>query len=156
MGLLYCVERRKYQTTSAVTFSGAGNFSKISLTVKKLPSDFDIFSWSTVTNPLWTQYRANSLSVAEQDWAISFSWCGKMRSWPPPWMSKVSPRCFMDMAEHSMCHPGRPGPHGLGHAGSPGLEDFHSAKSIGLRLRSSTSTRAPACSSSSLRLESRP
>src|SRR5439155_11830939 len=75
---------------------------------------------------------------------------------PPPWMSNVSPRCFIDMAEHSMCQPGRPGPHGLGHSGSPGLEDFHSAKSMGLRLRSSTSTRAPACSSSSLRLESRP
>src|SRR2546422_10439263 len=109
MGLLYCVERRKYQTTSAVTFSGAGNFSKISRTVKKLPSDFDIFSLSTVTKPLCIQYRANSLPVAAQDWAISFSWCGKMRSWPPPWMSNVSPRCFIAMAEHSMCQPGRPG-----------------------------------------------
>src|SRR5450759_375948 len=30
---------------------------------------------------------------------------------PPPWMSKVSPRCFHDIAEHSMCQPGRPGWH---------------------------------------------
>ncbi len=48
------------------------------------------------------------------------------------------------MAEHSMCQPGRPFPHGESHAGSPGLADFQSAKSTGLRLRSSTSMRAPA------------
>jgi hypothetical protein len=36
------------------------------------------------------------------------------------------------MAEHSICHPGRPfpGPHGFGHHGSPGLDPFHKAKSI--------------------------
>ncbi len=28
-----------------------------------------------------------------------------------------------------MCQPGRPGPQGLGHEGSPGLADFHRAKS---------------------------
>ncbi len=53
------------------------------------------------------------------------------------------------MAEHSMCQPGRPSPHGESHAGSPGFAAFHSAKSIGLRLASSTSTRAPADSRSS-------
>ena len=42
--------------------------------------------------------------------ATSFSWCGKTRSMPPPWMSKTSPRCFQLMAEHSMCQPGRPRP----------------------------------------------
>ena len=26
------------------------------------------------------------------DWAISFSWCGKIRSSPPPWMSNSAPR----------------------------------------------------------------
>ena len=36
-----------------------------------------------------------------------------------------------------MCQPGRPGPHGLGHAGSPGLAAFQSAKSSGSRFRSS-------------------
>ena len=62
----------------------------------------------------------------------------------------------MDMAEHSMCQPGRPGPHGEGHDGSPGLDAFHSAKSSGSRLRSSTSTRAPASSSSRFLPESLP
>ena len=33
-----------------------------------------------------------------------------------------------------MCQPGRPGPHGDGHAGSPGLADFQSAKSSGIVL----------------------
>src|SRR3989304_6320867 len=31
-----------------------------------------------------------------------------MRSWPPPWMSSGWPRYLRDMAEHSMCQPGRP------------------------------------------------
>lgn len=34
------------------------------------------------------------------------------------------------ITEHSMCHPGLPGPHGLGHAGSPCLLAFHNAKSL--------------------------
>ena len=38
------------------------------------------------------------------------------------------------MAEHSMCQPGRPGPQGLSHAGSPGLAPFQRAKSPGLRF----------------------
>lgn len=33
-----------------------------------------------------------------------------------------------------MCQPGRPGPHGDGQAGSPGLDDFQSAKSAAERL----------------------
>ena len=33
------------------------------------------------------------------------------------------------MTEHSICQPGRPGPHGDGQDGSPGLEAFHRAKS---------------------------
>jgi len=33
------------------------------------------------------------------------------------------------MAEHSMCHPGRPGPQGEFQDGSPGFTAFHSAKS---------------------------
>ena len=56
---------------------------------------------------------------------------------PPPWMSKVSPRCFQAMAEHSMCQPGRPGvamPAGESQAGSPGFDGFHSTKSIGAFL----------------------
>jgi hypothetical protein len=44
------------------------------------------------------------------------------------------------MAEHSMCHPGRPWPQGDAHEGSPGLAAFHRAKSRGFFFRSSTST----------------
>ena len=61
--------------------------------VTKLPSDFDIFSPPKFTIPEWIQWRANWPSPkAPSDWAISFSWCGKMRSAPPPWMSNGSPR----------------------------------------------------------------
>src|SRR5471032_3120738 len=66
---------------------------------------------------------------------------------PPPWMSKRSPRTAQDMAEHSMCQPGRPGPYALSHlasAGSDGLADFHSTKSSGSVLPSATATRSPA------------
>ena len=38
------------------------------------------------------------------------------------------------MAEHSMCQPGRPGPQGLSHDGSPGFEPFQRAKSPGCRF----------------------
>ena len=40
-----------------------------------------------------------------------------------------------------MCQPGRPGPQGLSHDGSPGFAFFHRAKSAGFRLRSLASTR---------------
>ena len=46
------------------------------------------------------------------------------------------------IAEHSMCQPGRPRPHGLGQDGSPGLARFHRAKSRGSRLPGSSSLRA--------------
>ena len=124
--------------------------------VKKLPSDLDIFSALTLTKPLCIQIFTKGLPVSASVCAISFSWCGKARSLPPAWMSSCSPRCFIAIAEHSMCQPGRPGPHGLSHQGSPGLEDFQSAKSIGSSLRSSTSTRAPASISSSSRCPSSP
>lgn len=51
------------------------------------------------------------------------------------------------MAEHSMCHPGRPLPQGHGQDGSPGLEAFHRAKSLGDRFslrRSAEMLRSPA------------
>ncbi len=60
------------------------------------------------------------------------------------------------MAEHSMCQPGRPGPQGLSHLGSPGLAPFQRTKSMGFSFRSLTSTRAPACMSSSVRPLNRP
>jgi hypothetical protein len=33
------------------------------------------------------------------------------------------------ITEHSICQPGRPGPQGDGHEGSPGFDAFQSAKS---------------------------
>ena len=77
-----------------------------------------------------------------------------MRSNAPPWMSKVRPRNFSLMAEHSMCQPGRPLPQGLSHDGSPGFAAFHSAKSSGWRLSSPGCTRSPWHRSSRLRLDS--
>ena len=52
--------------------------------------------------------------------AISHSWCGKIRSVPPPWRSSVGPSSCIDIAEHSTCQPGRPTPNGARHAGSSG------------------------------------
>ena len=70
-------------------------------------------------------------SWAQRLWASSFSWWGKIRSRPPPWMSIVSPRCSAIIAEHSMCQPGRPLPHGLSQPITPSGDGFHSTKSAG-------------------------
>ena len=122
----------------------------------KLPSHFDIFSPPTSTKPLCTQWRAK-VRPAATAWARSFSWWGKARSSPPPWMSKPSPRRSSDITTHSVCQPGRPSPHGEGHAGSPGLAIFHRAKSIGVRLSLGDLDRgAAACSDSSDWRASRP
>ena len=55
----------------------------------------------------------------------------------------VSPVISDAMTEHSMCHPGLPGPHLESHAGSPGLEAFQSAKSAGFFLDSCPRLREP-------------
>ena len=100
--------------------------------MKKLPSDLLIFSPEMFRKPLCIQYFAiRAWPKALRLCAISFSWCGKMRSRPPAWMSKVSPRCLALIAEHSMCQPGRPRPHGLAQPGWPSVEGFHSTKSAG-------------------------
>ena len=99
----------------------------------KLPTDFAIFSPPMVTMPRASS-GARTGGPPPSAWARSFSWCGNTRSLPPPWRSNPSPRMSSDIAEHSMCQPGRPLPHGESHAGSPGLAAFQSAKSIGLRL----------------------
>ena len=64
-------------------------------------------------------------------WPAHISWCGKTRSLPPPWTSKAPPRCSCAIAVHSMCQPGRPGPHGLGHEGSPSRSPRHTTQSSG-------------------------
>ncbi len=78
-----------------------------------------------------------------------------MRSRPPPWISKSGPRYLRLMAEHSMCQPGLPCPHGLGHLGSSSA-NFHNAKSSGSFLVSSTSTLAPEINSSVFFFDSLP
>ena len=78
--------------------------------VTKFPRLLDIFCPSTCRKPLCIQtFAIRPWPKAQVDWAISFSWCGKTRSMPPPWMSNTSPRCCQLIAEHSMCQPGRPG-----------------------------------------------
>ena len=120
------------------------------------PSDFDIFSPVSRSMPLCIHTRAKR-SPAASDCARSFSWCGKIRSRPPPWTSKSSPSCTRAMAEHSMCQPGRLRPQGESQAvSSPGLLPFQSAKSSGERLPSPGSTRDPAISSSGRCPESSP
>src|SRR5690554_746823 len=124
--------------------------------VKKLPKDLDIFSPSTRTAPACIQVVAYCLPVAASLCAISFSWCGKTKSGPPPWMSKLSPKQQVDITEHSMCQPGRPAPHGDCQLGSPGLAAFQRTKSKGSSLASSTSMRAPIFKSLILRRDNLP
>ena len=83
--------------------------------VESLPSDFDIFSPVNRSIPLCIQTRANPRPAAH-DCARSFSWCGKTRSRPPPWIQNSGPSSFSAIAEHSMCQPGRPRPQGDSHA----------------------------------------
>mmetsp|Transcript_104569 Transcript_104569/g.320324 ORF Transcript_104569/g.320324 Transcript_104569/m.320324 type:complete len:239 (-) Transcript_104569:1006-1722(-) len=135
------------------------NRSRASRMVTKFPKDFDIFSSPSPT----LRTAAQCIQVCEYSFplaaslcAISFSWCGNIRSGPPPWMSSVSPRCFLAMALHSMCQPGRPRPQGDAQEGSFSFAVFHSAKSSGASLPSPTPTRAPAWLPSRLHFESRP
>ena len=75
-------------------------------TKTRLPSDFDIFSPSMRTIAWCIQWRTNGSPVAASDWARSHSWCGKIRSAPPPCRSMVVPSSRRASAEHSMCQPG--------------------------------------------------
>ena len=56
----------------------------------------------------------------------------------------VSPSSRRASAEHSMCHPGRPGPQRDSHEGSSGSEGCHRTKSRGWRLLGSSGF--PPCS----------
>lgn len=47
------------------------------------------------------------------------------------------------IAEHSMCHPGRPAPQGESQEGSPSLDFFHNAKSDGERLSACPTLKLP-------------
>jgi hypothetical protein len=72
-------------------------------------------------------------------------------------MSNDGPRCFIDIAEHSMCQPGRPGPIAVSHDGSSSFGPFHRAKSRTSSFAySSASTRSPIRSCSGSSFASRP
>ena len=122
-----------------------------------LPTDFDIFSSSICTSPLCIQISARGTPRAASVWAISFSWCGKTRSMPPPWIAKSRPSSFSDIAEHSMCQPGRPWPQGESHeVSSPSLCPFQRAKSSGSSLSDAVPASSPWSIWSASRLESFP
>jgi hypothetical protein len=55
--------------------------------------------------------------------------CVCVHTTPPPWMSIRSPKSALAIVLHSMCQPGRPGPHGEFHAGSP-LHPVHSVSHV--------------------------
>ena len=100
----------------------------------RLPRLFDIFSPSLLTSAVCIQCLTNGSPVAASDWARSHSWCGKIRSVPPPCRSIVVPSSRSASALHSMCQPGRPGPHIVSHDGSSAADGCHSTKSSGWRL----------------------
>src|SRR5207245_6110221 len=103
-------------------------------------ADFAIFTPSARRCCPCTQWRTTGWPSAPSDCAISSSWCGKMLSTPPVCRSKRSPRYFVLIAEHSMCQPGKPGPHGESHTRArPVSPFFQSAKSAVLRFCGSTS-----------------
>ena len=120
------------------------------------PSDFDIFSASVSTIPLCIQTRAKGRPAAS-DWAISFSWWGKTRSEPPPWIANEAPSSCSAITEHSMCQAGPPGPQGESQeVSSSALCAFQSAKSSGSSFSDSEPASSPWSMSSVRRLESLP
>ena len=67
-----------------------------------------------------------------------------MLSTPPVCISNSLPKYLKDIAEHSICHPGNPSPHLLGHLRvRPFSADFHNVKSCGWCLFSSSSVLNP-------------
>ena len=82
--------------------------------------------------PLCIQTRANSWPSA-RDCASSFSWCGKTRSSPPPWISNAGPRMLL-RHRRALDVPARPARAPTASpttVSSPGLFAFQSAKSRG-------------------------
>ncbi len=118
--------------------------SRTSPSEAMLPTDLAIFSSDIWIIPLCIHSRARGRPRAAHVCAASFSWWGKTRSDPPPWISKSTPRICSAIAEHSMCQPGRPRPQGASQAvSSPSFWAFHRAKSSGSSLRSAPSTPSP-------------
>ena len=122
-----------------------------------LPTDFAIFSLPSWSIPLCIQICASGRPRAASVCAASFSWCGKIRSAPPPWISSGAPSVASAIAEHSMCQPGRPRPQGASQAvSSIGFCAFQSAKSSGSSFSAAPSTPSPWSIWSTSRCESSP
>ena len=92
-----------------------------------------------------SQVRTNGWPVAASLWAISSSWCGKIRSTPPVWMSNDWPEVAPCSSPSTRCaSPAGPARSRVSHDGSPGFGPFQSAKSRTSSLPySSASTRSP-------------
>ncbi len=126
------------------TRTSAPTSSSTSPSPRMFPTDLDIFSAESSSIPLCIQIRASGLPRAACVCAASFSWCGKTRSMPPPWMSNSTPSSASAIAEHSMCQPGRPRPHGASQeVSSPSFHAFQSAKSSGSSFSEAPSTPSP-------------
>ncbi len=98
----------------------------------KFPRDLLIFSPLMFRNSECIQTLTKRFPVSASDCAISFSWWGNLRSFPPVWMSKLGPRYLMAITEHSMCQPGLPFPSLVSQKTEPssGSHAFQSAKSL--------------------------
>ena len=84
IGLRQDAVRKKTSTASRP------HSSIVSRIVATLPADLDIFSPVKRSIPLCAQICANGCPSA-RDCATSFSWWGKTRSSPPPWISNAGP-----------------------------------------------------------------
>src|SRR3954462_14961036 len=73
-----------------------------------LPTLLAIFSPPSCSIPLCIQMRVSSASRAARVWAASFSWWGKIRALPPPWIS--SPRRERLRHRRALDVPARPAP----------------------------------------------
>mmetsp|Transcript_26630 Transcript_26630/g.87311 ORF Transcript_26630/g.87311 Transcript_26630/m.87311 type:complete len:366 (-) Transcript_26630:996-2093(-) len=138
MGSLHWQMRKRKRIWRHVYMSSAARM------VMKFLSDLLILSPAMCKCPVWRKKLTHwRLPWYASDCASWFSWCGKARSHPPPLMSTLSPRWSEHIAEHSMCQPGRPSPHGEAHFGSPALDRFHNTKSLALRFSEPPAPSAP-------------
>ena len=113
--------------------------------MKKLPFDLAIFSPSTIRCSAWSQTSTNGSPVAASLCAISFSWCGKMLSTAPVWMSKCVAE-VLHAHRRALDVPARaaPGPRAKARTARPACAAFQRTKSLTSSFSySSSATRSP-------------
>ena len=85
-------------TAQAVIGVRGGGTQAMRFDVVRVPAEQSLGSYlssgwmENVDKASIEELTVNGFPVAASACATSFSWCGKTRSTPPPWMSKVSPR----------------------------------------------------------------